>query len=166
MAIGSGVELDTGGVPFEKEAALSFPIPPTAPADADFAFVRKFQENGAILYETIDSGSIQDGKLVTDSFPFSGGLIPGIYMTLWSPPLPATGKSPLGVITGIAQETDAKPVEPEVRPLAGVMVHADKSLGFEDGDYTATTGKDGRFVLFDAAFGSTGGTVPARSDRL
>jgi len=119
--------------------------------------VRKVEDDGLILYETIDSASVEDGKVVTDSFPFSGVLIPGIYLAIWAPQNPTTGRSPLGVITGVAQETDAKAVNPMTVPLPGVLVRADKNLGL--GDYTATTGPDGRFTLWDIHFGSAGGTV-------
>ena len=156
-AIGSGVEVDTGGATLQKEADLSFPIPPAASPSADFLVVRKVVEDDLILYETIDSASIQDDKVVTDSFPFSGLLIPGIYMALWAPENPDTSRSPLGIVTGIAQETDGNPVDPKTVPLAGVVVRADKDLGL--GDYTATTGADGRFTLWDFNFGAAGGTV-------
>jgi hypothetical protein len=156
-ALGSGVEIDTGGASLEKEADLSFPPPADAPPNADFLVVRKIVEGDLTLYETIDSASLEDDKVVTDSFPFLGVTGAGIYVSLWFPSLPATGQSPLGVITGIAQETDANPVDPKTVALPGVVVRADKDLGL--GDYTATTGPDGRFTLWDINFGSSGGTV-------
>jgi len=57
----------------------------------------------------------------------------------------------MGTITGLARETDASPVEP------------DRVSGLQDGDYVATTGKDGRFVLLDFSFGTTGGVVNLRA---
>jgi YD repeat-containing protein len=155
--LGSGVEVDIGESRLQEEADLSFPVPFDAPPDADFLIVRKVEVDDLILYETIDSASVQDGKIVTDSFPFLGVLVTGVYQPIWFPPLAATGKSPLGVITGIARESDGNPVKPTIVPLPDVVVSADKNLGL--GDYTATTAADGRFTLWDVHFGSTGGTV-------
>ncbi|MGH9462307.1 MAG: Ig-like domain-containing protein, partial [Vicinamibacteria bacterium] len=155
--LGSGVEVDMGEVRLDEEADLSFPVPLDAPPDADFLIVRKVELEDLILYETIDSASVQDGKVVTNSFPFLGVLATGVYQPIWFPPLPSTGKSPLGVITGIARESDGNPIQPEIVPLPDVLVIADKNLGL--GDYTASTDENGRFTLWDANFGTSGGTV-------
>jgi hypothetical protein len=82
---GSAVELDVNGSALEREADLSFPIPAAAPADADFSILRAIEIGGETLYETIDSGSIRDGKVTTDSFPFDGVTVAGTYALMWYP---------------------------------------------------------------------------------
>ncbi len=156
---GSAVEVDMGGASLAKEADLSFPVPPAAPVDADFAIVRKLVENDVTLYEIIDQANVEDGSVTTASFPFLGVLNPGFYLTVWYPPMPSTGKNPMGVITGLARETDFSPVDPTYIPMKGVRVGADKSLGYDNGDHVTTTREDGRFVLLDFAFGTPGAVV-------
>ena len=156
---GSAVEVDMGDASLAKEADLSFPVPTAAPVDADFAIVRKLVENDVTLYEIIDQANVEDGRVTTASFPFLGVLNPGFYLTVWYPPMPPTGKNPMGVITGLARETDFSPVNPTYLPMKGVRVGADKSLGYDNGDHVTTTREDGRFVLLDFAFGTPGAVV-------
>ena len=158
---GAAVQIDMGGVTLEKEAELSLPLPPDAPDDAEFIIVREVQEQNVTLYEVIDSASVEDEKVTTDSFPFVGVVSAGVAVAIWyvatqtEPDLPP--KNPLGVITGIARETDGRAEDPTIKLLSGVRVQAtDKLLLPNNGDYVATSDKTGRFVLFDFNFGSTG----------
>ncbi|MGI0149644.1 MAG: Ig-like domain-containing protein, partial [Thermoplasmata archaeon] len=155
--LGSAVEVNVGGAALREEADLSFPVPSAAPPNAGFAVVRKVEEEGVVLYEVIDTATVVDGKLRTESPPFLGVLVTGFYMPLWYPPHPTTGKNPMGAITGIAREIDTSPVNPEENPLSGVKVRVDETL--QAGNYTATTDRDGRFVLLDAFFGAVGPTL-------
>jgi hypothetical protein len=155
-AFGAAVEVDTGGATLKKEAELTLPLPPGFEPDAAYVVLGKIEENGITLYEVIDSASIRDGKLVTDSHPFVGLIRPLVYLPAWNLPKPTPGTSPLGVITGVVRETDNDPVEPKSKPLAGVRVRIDRPGGPEEGDYVATSDEDGRFVLFDDEFGMTG----------
>ncbi len=146
---GAAVELDTGGAILKKEAKLSFPVPPGAPEDADFLLARPVVRNSLTLYETIDSASLKNGKITTNSYPFIGVLLSGVYVPI-SYPRTASGKSVLGVITGIAQETDAKAVDPTTDPLADVEVRIDEPA--LDGNFIARTRADGHFALTDLKF--------------
>ncbi len=157
---GAGVEIDMGGTSLSREAELSFPVPASAPAEADFAIVRKRVEGTVTLYEVIDSASVKDGNVTTDSYPFLGVLDVGFYLTVWYPKLPDTGKTPVGAITGMVRETDSHPVNPTVVALGGATVRRVALPGQEvDGSYVTTSREDGRFVLFDSAFGTTDQTV-------
>ena len=109
--------------------------------------VRKLDE-AVTVYEVIDTVSVDEGKVKTDSFPFLGVRGPGFYMVVWYPPLPGPSPNPMGAITGIARATDGAAVTREDVPLANVRVSADRDLLLA-GDYVATTGVDSRFVLFD-----------------
>ncbi len=163
---GAAVEIATGGVTLQKEAKLSFPIPADAPLDSDFLVVRKVIRDDFTQYEVVDAASKVNGKVQTASFPFLGVLDVGVHLVLWYKEVERLGKrrSPIGVITGIAQETDAHPVEPKTVPLAGVAVLPLKDPGH--GDFVAKTGADGRFVLFDLKFGTTTVTVGLQATHI
>ena len=150
---GAAVEVDMGGARLSEEAELSFAVPPAAPADAEYAVVRKLEE-AVTVYEVIDTASVDEGKVKTDSFPFLGVRGPGFYMVVWYPPLPGPSPNPMGAITGLARATDGAAATPEEAPLANVRVSADRDP-LLPGDYVARTGADGRFVLFDAFFGGS-----------
>ena len=150
---GAAVEVDMGGASLSEEAELSFAVPPAVPADAEYVVVRKLEE-AVTVYEVIDTASVDEGKVKTDSFPFLGVRGPGFYMVMWYPPLPGPSPNPMGAITGLARATDGAAVTPEDVPLANVRVSADRDPLLA-GDYVATTGADGRFVLFDAFFGGS-----------
>ncbi|HSF18160.1 MAG TPA: Ig-like domain-containing protein [Vicinamibacteria bacterium] len=154
---GSGVEVNMGGAALGEEADLRLPIPPLAPPDADFVIVRKVEEQGEVLYEIIDTATVAGGKLKTESPPFPGISSGGFYFCIWYPTVPSTGRNPLGAITGIAREIDTSAVNPLEIPLSGVTVRVDEAL--QGGQYTATTNDEGRFVLFDALFGTVGSLV-------
>jgi hypothetical protein len=154
--IGSGVEVNTGGAVLSKEGDLSFPVPPGVPTDAQHVVVRRVLEQGLDTYHVIDIASVVDGKVKTDSPPFYGFLAAGMYLNLWFHPTPAA-KNPMGAITGIAREYDSSAVAPVEEPLAGVQVRVDETL--HPGSFTATTDRDGRFVLFDRFFGEVGPTL-------
>ncbi|HXV61489.1 MAG TPA: Ig-like domain-containing protein, partial [Vicinamibacteria bacterium] len=154
---GSGVEVNMGGAVLEEEADLRLPIPPLAPPDADFVIVRKIEEQGEVLYEIIDTAVVTAGKLKTESPPFPGISSGGFYFCVWYPTLPTTGRNAMGAITGIAREIDPSAVTPIEIPLSGVTVRVDEAL--QGGQYTATTNDEGRFVLFDALFGTLGSLV-------
>ena len=84
-----GVEIDTGGTVLKKEANLTLPMPPTAPEGAEFIVLKKLDEppgsDPAVAYQVIDTASIHDGKLVTDSYPFPGVLDYGLFFAGWFP---------------------------------------------------------------------------------
>ena len=123
-----GVEIDTGGTALKKEAILTLPMPPTAPEGAEFVVLKKLDEppgsDPAVAYQVIDTASIHDGKLVTDSYPFPGVLDYGLFFAGWFPSVdtPPVYGLPPGVIMGIARETDGRPDQPRIKPLPGVKV--------------------------------------------
>ena len=159
QALGAAVTIDMGGASLSEEADLKLPLPPAADPASDFAVLRKVEDAGVTVYEVIDSASLIGGEVTTDSFPFPGVFQTGLYATAWFPPQPDPGKSPLGVITGIARESDNDPTDPTSGPLAGVRVEVDKPSGLSDGEYFATTGEDGRFTLFDPDLGASATTA-------
>ena len=155
--ISSGVEVDMGGAQLAEEADLSFPVDLVAPADASYMVFRKLEESGLTLYEVVDTASVVDGKVTTDSFPFSGVFQTSLYLSMWFPPVLATQKNPMGAIYGITRETDGSAQAPTIRPLPGVRVRLDRQP--LDGDYVATSDGEGNFVLIDQLFGVSAGSV-------
>jgi hypothetical protein len=156
---GSGVEVSTGGAVLQKEGDLSFPVPVSAPADAQHIIVRRIIEDGLDTYEVIDTASVVEGKVKTESPPFYGFLVSGMYLNMWVPPTPS-GKNPMGAITGIVQESDlSAPSEttPKSVPVAGAKVRREPR---KEGDLESVTDRDGRFVILDRFFGEVGPTIP------
>ncbi|MGH9392249.1 MAG: Ig-like domain-containing protein, partial [Vicinamibacteria bacterium] len=155
--IGSAVRVETGGVVLEEEADLSFPIPGQAPADALYLVVRAVEVSGELLYEVVDTASIEDGKVRTNSAPFPGLLYPGDHVLNWYPLQPSLPKTEIGLVVGLAQETGGTAAQPSSTPLGNVEVRLDKPPA--RGDYVARTLSNGRFTIVDVAFGFSGTTV-------
>jgi hypothetical protein len=86
----NAVDIDTGGVRFQKEVELSVPLPAGYDQDNQ-AFVAQpiIHENAdgttEEVYEIIDTAKVIDGRLVTASPPFSGIYGFGIYSFLFTP---------------------------------------------------------------------------------
>ncbi|HEY7818178.1 MAG TPA: hypothetical protein VIG29_08170, partial [Vicinamibacteria bacterium] len=155
--IGSGVRVDTGGAVLEAEADLTFPAPAEAPLDALFLVFRTVDLAGELLYEVVDTASLENGKVTTNSAPFPGVLKGGDYTLSWYPLQPGQPRAEMGVVVGIAQETGGTAAQPKATPLGGVEVRLDKPP--VRGDYVAYTLANGRFAMIDVAFGSSGTTV-------
>jgi hypothetical protein len=58
--IGSALRIDTGGAVLEAEGDLTFPAPPGAPADALFLVFRTVDVSGELLYEVVDTASLEN----------------------------------------------------------------------------------------------------------
>lgn len=71
------VNLDNGGMPFQKEVKLSIPAPADLPADASFFVAQPkvhINADGSEeqVYVIIDSAKLLDGRITTASPPFAG----------------------------------------------------------------------------------------------
>jgi len=155
--IGSAVRVETGGVILEKEADLSFPIPPEVPADALYLVLRTVEVSGELLYEVVDTASVEDGKVRTNSAPFPGLLYPGDHVLNWYPLSPSLPKTEIGLVVGLAQETGGTAAKATATPLGNVEVRLDKTAA--RGDYVARSLSNGRFTMVDVGFGFSGTTI-------
>ncbi len=155
--IGSALRIDTGGAVLEAEGDLTFPAPPGAPADALFLVFRTVDVSGELLYEVVDTASLENGKVRTESAPFPGVRYPGDHALMWYPMQPSESKASIGLIVGLAQETGGTAAKPVVTPLGNVEVRADKPP--LRGDYAARTLSNGQFTMIDTSFGLSGANV-------
>lgn len=140
------LNLDSGGMNFQKEVHLSIPVPDGFPADA-VPFLAKPTElvnaDGSIekVYEVIDSTKIINGRITTASPPFDGVMGFGIFVFLYV-------NGPIGtdvIISGVAyQDMDGlggytRGVD---KPIRGAVIRSPQAENFvsftrSDGHYAS-----------------------------
>jgi hypothetical protein len=101
--IGSALRIEMGEASLAEEAELAFPIPASAPEDALFLVLRSVEIEGELLHEVVDTASIANGKVETDSEPFPGVLRGGNYSLSWYPLQPNAPRSEIGLVVGVAR---------------------------------------------------------------
>lgn len=183
------MEVPQGEAPpeFQKEVDLVFPKPAGAPDGAVYVVYRRLDgqlANGdpTIAYESLDYATVEDNKVVTASYPFSGYrgggpcILPlgavcdqstnyGILSFLYDEATPGAALG--GTITGkvLRVKWDPGAATPTYEPVKGALVSGvDASgqplfSGFTNGSpaTVAVSQADGTYSLFDRQY--TGGPV-------
>jgi hypothetical protein len=153
----AGINVDTGGVRFEKEVHLSIPVPADLPADAvPFVAQPKLHHSAdgseEEVYVILDSTKIADGRLTTASPPFDGIMGFGLFTFLYAnPDGPGGAGGGQVVISGIAYRdmNDLPGYQEGVdRPISGAIVRcpaADNHIAYTNdaGHYASYGFTDG-----------------------
>jgi RHS repeat-associated protein len=160
-----GLKIEVGGAVGEGGSNVEIPIDPEAfefppdlaPEEAALALAVVREVDGVVVYQVVDKLRYEDGKAISNTFPFlgffasmAGGLLADQLLSFNTTVLLFGGK-PV-VATGIVREERAEGAEPV--PVGGAFVSANPvsvSLGLEGrfppGMVYATSGRDGRYSL-------------------